>query len=123
MIRFIHLVAVIALTQTAGGCWTGVYEDPAAEYLRRTDTITASAGNAKDLNAATHTIDPWNRRVGNRRITADGDRMTRAVTRYKSGQGSGSQSQSGPQVIGIPVGAATPTLPPGSQSGSGTPAQ
>lgn len=121
MIKIIRLLAVVALSQTLGGCWTGLYEDPAAEYLRRTDTITASAGNAKDINAATHVIDPWPRRVNNRRIPGNGDRMTRAVTRYKSGQGSGSQSQSGPQVIGIPVGAATPSS--SSSTPSGTPPQ
>src|SRR3954454_5521298 len=105
MIMIIRAIVVVALAQTVGGCWTGVYEDPAAEYLRRTDTITASAGNAKDVNAATHVIDPWPRLVGNRRIRGDGSRMTRAVERYKSGQGAGGQTQSGPQVIGIPVGA------------------
>ena len=37
------------------------------------------------MNAATHVIDPWPRYVGNRRIPANGDRMSRAVERYRQG--------------------------------------
>jgi hypothetical protein len=110
MMKVIRAIAWIVLAAGVSGCWTGVYENPAAEYVHRIDTITASAGNAKDVNAATHVIDPWPRRVANRRIPANGDRLARAVARYKSGQGPESPSQSGPQVIGIPVGAATPSL-------------
>lgn len=120
--KFIRTIASIVFAATVGGCWAGVYEDPAAEYIRRTDTITTSAGNAKDINAATHVIDPWPRRVANRHIPANGARMTRAVERYQAGQGAGAASQTGPQVIGIPVGAATP--PNSSTTGStGAPPQ
>ncbi len=42
--------------------------DFAAPYLQRSDKIFAGAGDAKDLNAATHVIDPWPYYVGNRRI-------------------------------------------------------
>jgi hypothetical protein len=58
---------------------------PAAQYFQRSDTITLGAGNARDVNAATHVIDPWPRYVGNRRIPANGDRMSRAVERYREG--------------------------------------
>jgi hypothetical protein len=57
----------------------------ASEYLQRSDTITLGAGNAKDVNAAIHVIDPWPRRVGNVRIRADGERMGGVVQRYKRG--------------------------------------
>ena len=116
MMNVTRTIASIALAAAVGGCWTGVYEDPAAQYIRRMETITTSAGNAKDINAATHVIDPWPRRVANRRIVGNGARMTRAVGRYQSGQGPGGQTQTGPQVIGIPVGAATP--PTSSTGGS-----
>jgi hypothetical protein len=111
--------AALALAAACGGCWAGPYENPGAEYLHRSDTITLSAGNAKNVNAVTHTIDPWPRQVANRRIPGNGERMAHAMERYKGGQ-AGPTNQTGPQVIGIPVGAATP-----SQSGgpSGTPAQ
>lgn len=117
--KAIRVIATIALAHSLSGCWAGVYENPAAEYVRRTDTITTSAGNAPNVNAATHVIDPWPNGVANRRIPADGDRMTRAVERYKAGGGGGNQSQPGPQVIGIPVGAATPSI----SSGSAAPSQ
>ena len=84
-----------------------MYENPGAEYIHRSDTITLSAGNAKDVNAVTHVIDPWPRHVANRRIPVNGERMAHAMERYKSGQ-TGSSNQPGPQVIGIPVGSATP---------------
>jgi hypothetical protein len=56
------------------------------EYLQRTDTITMSAGNAKEVNSAIHTIDPWPPRVYNRRIPANGARMTGAIQRYQQPQ-------------------------------------
>jgi hypothetical protein len=107
------LVAV-ALAGACGGCWAGAYDTPGAEYLHRSDTITLSAGNAKNVNAVTHIIDPWPRQVANRRIPGHGERIARAMERYKSG--TGSTNQTGPQVIGIPVGAATPTQNPGPNS-------
>ena len=54
-------------------------------YFQRKDTIISGAGDARDVNAATHVIDPWPRYVGNRRIPANGDRMSRAVERYRQG--------------------------------------
>jgi hypothetical protein len=58
-------------------------QDPFAQYLQRSDTITLGAGNAKDVNAITHMIDPWPRYVGNRRIPGNGERMTGAIERYR----------------------------------------
>jgi hypothetical protein len=118
--KIARTIVAVALAAACGGCWTGVYESPAAEYLHRSDTITLSAGNAKDVNAMTHIIDPWPRHVANRRIPGHGERMARAMERYKSGQTPGSSGQSSTQVIGIPVGSATPSQNSGP---SGTPAQ
>jgi hypothetical protein len=113
MMKIARTVAAVALATACGGCWAGVYDNPAAEYLHRSDGITLSAGNAKNVNAVTHIIDPWPRQVANRRIPGH------AMERYKSGQ-NGSSNQTGTQVIGIPVGSATPSQNPGQ---SGTPAQ
>jgi len=101
------------------GCWSGVYEHPAAQYVHRSDTITLGAGNAKDVNAATHVIDPWPRDVGNRRIPANGERMVGAVQRYQRpaaarapGPGQGGQgtnpSDGGAGGTGSPSGAGVP---------------
>jgi hypothetical protein len=118
MRKIARTIAVVALAGACGGCWNGIYENPAAEYLHRSDTITLSAGNAKDVNATTHIIDPWPRQVANRRIPVHGERMVRAIERYKSGsQAPGSTPQTGTQVIGIPVGSATPSQNPSSTPG------
>src|SRR5262249_30132499 len=42
-------------------------------------------GDAKAVNTTTHVIDPWPRYVGNRRIPGNGDRLSRAVERYRLG--------------------------------------
>jgi hypothetical protein len=117
--KLARTMAAVALAATCGGCWAGVYDVPGAEYLHRSDTVTLSAGNAKNVNAATHIIDPWPRQVANRRIPGNGERMAHAMERYKGGS-TGSTNQGGPQFIGIPVGAATPSQNSGP---SGTPAQ
>jgi hypothetical protein len=79
-------VASLILPAALGGCWSGIYENPAAQYVARSDTITLSAGNAKDVNAATHVIDPWPRNVKDRRIGGNGERMVGAIQRYQRPQ-------------------------------------
>jgi hypothetical protein len=75
--------ALAALLSSSGAsAWD---QDPFAMYLQRSDKITLGAGNAKDVNAATHVIDPWPPYVGNRRIPGNGERLTRAIERYRQG--------------------------------------
>src|SRR5262245_53517372 len=81
---------IIAFAVLVGGSFAGSGalawdQDPFAMYFQRTDKITLGAGNAKAVNAATHIIDPWPRYVGNRRIPGNGDRLSRAVERYRLG--------------------------------------
>jgi hypothetical protein len=79
-IRYLALLAPFLL----GGCY-GVYgHDEVDRYFQRSDTITMSAGDAKQVNAVTHTIHPWPRNVGDRRIAYDARRVGAAVTRYGS---------------------------------------
>ncbi|PAY05937.1 MULTISPECIES: hypothetical protein [Bradyrhizobium] len=76
--RYLALLAPFLL----GGCY-GVYgHDEMDRYVQRSDTITMSAGNAKEVNAATHTIHPWPAYVGDRRIAYDARRATESVKRY-----------------------------------------
>ena len=79
-IRWIIGAATIAASLACSGAWAWD-QDPAAQYFERKDTIVSGAGDARDVNAATHIIDPWPRYVGDRRIPANGDRMSRAVER------------------------------------------
>ncbi|MBR0718476.1 hypothetical protein [Bradyrhizobium liaoningense] len=77
-IRNLVLFAPILL----GGCYGLAGHDEVDRYFQRSDTITMSAGNAKEVNAVTHTIHPWPRNVGDRRIAYDARRVGAAVTRY-----------------------------------------
>ena len=76
--KFIAILATLSL----GGCY-GLYgHDEVDRYFQRSDTLTMSAGDAKEANAVTHTIHPWPQNVGDRRIAYDARRVGAAVTRY-----------------------------------------
>ena len=77
-IRYLALFAPLLL----GGCYGLAGHDEMDRYFQRSDTITMSAGDAKQVNAVTHTIHPWPRNVGDRRIAYDARRVGAAVTRY-----------------------------------------
>ena len=71
------LIVLMALAGTAGaplGAHAQAFDDPFKDYLERSDTILLGAGNAKDTNAAIHTITPWPPYVGNTHIPIDGRR-------------------------------------------------
>jgi hypothetical protein len=79
-----HIIAGVVF---AGACacssamaWD---QDPFAQYIQRSDTIVFGAGNAKEVNSATHVIDPWPPYVGSRYFPSNGQRMSDAVERYR----------------------------------------
>jgi hypothetical protein len=81
---------IIAFAVLVGGSFAGSAalawdQNPFAMYFQRSDKITLWEGDAKAVNSATHVIDPWPRYVGNRRIPGNGDRLSRAVERYRLG--------------------------------------
>ena len=76
--RYLVLFAPFLL----GGCYGLAGHDEMDRYFQRSDTITMSAGDAKQVNAVTHTINPWPRNVADRRIAYDARRVGAAVTRY-----------------------------------------
>ena len=79
-IRLLAILPALSL----GGCY-GLYgNDEMDRYFQRSDTLTMSAGDAKQVNAVTHTINPWPRYVGDRRIASDARRVGAAVTRYST---------------------------------------
>jgi hypothetical protein len=75
--------AAFAATLTCSGAWAWD-QDPFAQYFERKDTIVSGAGDAADVNAATHIIDPWPRYVGNRQIPMNGERAAGAIQRYRT---------------------------------------
>jgi hypothetical protein len=120
--RILRTLGSLAFALAVGGCWSGIYENPAAQYVNRSDTITLSAGNAKDVNAATHVIDPWPRYVNNRRIRANGQRIVGAVQRYQrpqTGRSQGPGQGQGAQGTGAADGG---SATPGGASGASVPA-
>lgn len=76
--RFLAILAALPLA----GCYGLAGHDEVDRYFQRSDTITMSAGDAKQVNAVTHTINPWPRYVGDTRIATDARRAGAAVTRY-----------------------------------------
>src|SRR6478672_5579060 len=81
-IRYLALFAPYLL----GGCYGVAGHDEVDRYFQRSDSITVTAGDAKQVNAVTHTIHPWPRNVGDRRIAYDARRVGSAVTRYGNQQ-------------------------------------
>lgn len=77
------LATIMMMSAGAAVAGENLIYDFASPYLQRHESITPGAGNAKELNAATHTIDPWPRNVGNRHIPGNGERMVGAVQRYR----------------------------------------
>src|SRR4029077_13757437 len=74
------LLAVFSL----GACDGLAGNDEMDRYFQRCDTITMSAGDAKQVNAVTHTINPWPRNVADRKIAYDARRVGSAVQRYST---------------------------------------
>ena len=70
---------------TLVGCYQANAYDEIQRYFQRKDTVTFSAGDAKEVNARTHMLTPWPRGVHDRRIPANGSRMAKAVECYESG--------------------------------------
>ena len=97
-----HIVAFVvlvggSLASSAALAWD---QEPFQMYFQRSDKITLWEGDAKAVNTATHVIDPWPRYVGNRRIPGNGDRLSRAVERYRLG----SYRQPAPPISPYPAG-------------------
>ena len=69
-------LAALAIGVLLGGC-SDVYFD-------RRDTVTFGVGDAVEGNKVAHIIDPWPRAAANRRLETDGQRMQRAVERYRT---------------------------------------
>lgn len=93
--KMLAIPSAILLSLSVGGCGqtfsstpvntVQVYDpaDSVQEYTQRADAITLTAGNAQEVNTRIQAVDPWPRYVSNTRIPANGERMARAVERYR----------------------------------------
>jgi hypothetical protein len=71
------LAPLLALASLLGAC-SDIYTD-------RRDTIGLSAGNALASDKAIQTIDPWPPASADRNIAYNGQKMQKAVERYRTG--------------------------------------
>ncbi len=76
---------VLLAVFTLGSCNGLAGNDEMDRYFQRSDTITLGAGDAKQVNAVTQTINPWPPYVGDRRIAYQAGRTQGAIARYRSG--------------------------------------
>jgi hypothetical protein len=114
--RYITFASVL-VGLAASGC-SGLWGDDEFErYAQRTDRITLSAGDAKEVNAAAHMLTPWPPGVGDRRIVADGARMQRAIDRYRR-EARPPDPLPAIDIEGAPIGTALPSEPPVSGAGA-----
>ena len=79
----VAILLCCVITALAGCSGGQPFDDPFETYVHRSNTITLSAGNAKEANAAIHVIDPWPPYANDTRIPGDGQRMADAVDRYQ----------------------------------------
>lgn len=84
MLKAVGLVALSILVACGSAQADEPFWDELARYFQRIDTVTVASGDAKDVNAVTHIIDPWPRYAGNRRIPVNGQRMVNAIKRYRT---------------------------------------
>ncbi|WP_192735895.1 hypothetical protein [Bradyrhizobium sp. OAE829] len=70
---------------TLGSCNGLAGNDEMDRYFQRSDSITLSAGNAKEVNIAAQTIHPWPKGVNDRRIVVQAAKTNGAITRYRAG--------------------------------------
>src|SRR5690242_7002774 len=75
---------VSAMAVSLGGCLP-FGNDEGERYLQRKDTVTLSAGDAKEVNRDTQMEAAWPRGVDDRKIVANGQRMVGAVQNYRCG--------------------------------------
>jgi hypothetical protein len=64
-------------------CLALPWDDPFEQYLARKNGVTVGAGNAKEINSATHVGDPWPWYARHTRLPGTGERMSGAVERYR----------------------------------------
>jgi hypothetical protein len=78
-------IGALMLGASACGAAAGdqTFEDFFGQYFQRSDSVMVGAGNAKEANAASQILDPWPAHVRDRRIPANGARMTGAIQRYQ----------------------------------------
>jgi hypothetical protein len=102
-----NALALIALCALLAGC--------AGLYLDRRETISLTGGDAVAANKVAQMIDPWPAAAADPNIAFNGERMGRAIERYRTGRTAPLQTTSTSSVKFEPVllGGAAPAAPAG----------
>jgi hypothetical protein len=100
MSKLTGLIALMILT-AHGNARAGddPFWDEWARYFQRIDPISVTSGDARNVNAVTHIIDPWPPYARDRRIPANGRRMVGAINRYQNPKLLGAQAPTLAPVI------------------------
>ncbi len=72
---------IVSAVTLSTQCRAQIFDNPFSPYFERSITITPGAGNAKDTNAAIHTIDPWPAYAGYTRIPGQGEHAVNSIER------------------------------------------
>jgi len=110
----------LLLGGSAASAGERVLDDFFSTYVQRNEGVTRDAGDAAAANAATHVIDPWPPSAGQRRIPANGERMTGAIERYRDVR---KLPQTPAPIAPVPIGVAGPSTPGAAPTGGGTAAR
>ena len=103
MAKIIGLAALVLVIGSAGArAQDYPFLDELTRYAERIDTLSVTSGDARDVNAAIQTVDPWPPYARDRRIPVNGQRMVGAVDRYQNPKQLGAQAPTLAPVI--PVG-------------------
>jgi hypothetical protein len=119
MRTFAIAIGLIGVTIAPGVGNAQFVDDPFSDYLQRGVTISMGAGNAKNANAAIHTITPWPPYVGNPHIHTTGrqgvdsvERMYRVPNPFGREGAGASGPSSGTAGLGGDTAATSPTGAP-----------
>ena len=82
------IAAILRLVMFGGCLWWGECsglwgDDEFQRYLQRSDRMTPSSGDAKEVNAMAHIPTPWPRGVNDKRIVTDSAHMQRPLEWYR----------------------------------------
>jgi hypothetical protein len=97
------VAAALALGTMLGACSADIYYD-------RRESLTFQGGDAVATNKVAHIIDPWPPAAANRRLEADGQRMQRAIDRYRTNRTTPLQTTS---TSSVGYGGSAPAATPG----------
>jgi hypothetical protein len=76
--RYLKVVLCAGLAAGLAGC---------VDYVKRSDTVSLSAGETQAWNKVVHIADPWPPYVMDTDIPGDGQRTAGVIQRYSTGNG------------------------------------